>query len=477
MVFLESFIFLMYLYFRYYYKSLGKNSYMKSSFLKKPLKLFPVSLTNKINRSKYGNLSLILAFLIGITTLIVWFSQRINYEVDPFVLIAKGSALVGICLLSTTIFLSLRLHFMESIFGGMDKVYKAHHLIGQITMLVIFLHPLFLVLKSLDNINLILAYFIPGRYIPFTIGTISFLILLVLLVLTLLVNLPYKLWHLTHKFMGIALILATWHALIAGVDMNQYPVLRLWILIISLIGIFSYLYMLILYQFIGPRYKALVKEVNNKGNITEIKLMIKDKEFRFTPGQFVFLKFINLEKTFEIFPFSISCSNKDELLRISAKRSGDFTSNLLPKINVGDEVYLYGPYGKFGEKSFYEKKDMLWIAGGIGVTPFISMLNEEYQNKIDFIWLCSDKNDAIYNKEIKELISGKDNIDYKLWISGINGRMTSDKIINLFDLENNIQDRLIFICGPNQMMMEFANKFIKAGVPPRNIIFEDFNLI
>jgi len=36
---------------------------------------------------------------------------------------------------------------------------------------------------------------------------------------------------------------------------------------------------------------------------------------------------------------------------------------------------------------------------------------------------------------------------------------------------------LIFICGPTQMMMEFANKFIKAGVAPRNIIFEDFNLI
>ena len=188
MVFLESFIFLMYLYFRYYYKSFSKNSYMKSSFLKKPLKLFPFSLTNKINRSKYGNLSLILAFLIGITTLIVWFSQSINYGIDPFILIAKGSALIGICLLSTTIFLSLRLHLMESIFGGMDKVYKAHHLIGQITMLVIFLHPLFLVLKSLDNINLILAYFIPGRYIPFTIGTISFLILLVLLILTLLVT-------------------------------------------------------------------------------------------------------------------------------------------------------------------------------------------------------------------------------------------------------------------------------------------------
>lgn len=450
---------------------------MKSRFLKKSIKLFPYGLTDKVNRSKFGDLSLIISALIGVLTLLVWYSQRISSGIEPFILVAKGSALVGICLLSTTIFLSLRLHFIESLFGGMDKVYKAHHLIGQITMIVIFLHPLFLLLNSLDNLDLIIVYFVPGRYMPYTSGSISFLLLIILLILTLLVHLPYKLWHLTHKFMGVALIVATWHALIAGVDINQYPILRGWILVISMIGIFSYLYMLFLYQLIGPKHKAFVKHVEDKGNLTEIKLIVKDKKFRFTAGQFVFVKFINLEKSFEIFPFSISCSNKDELLRISAKRSGDFTSNILPNLNVGDVVYIYGPYGTFGEKSFFEKKNMLWIAGGIGVTPFLSMIHENYEKNIDFIWLCREESDAVYVEEIKEAISKKNNFNFKLWISGDSGRMTADKITKLFVLEGNIKERLIFICGPTEMMMDLANQFIKIGVAPRNIIFEDFNLI
>jgi predicted ferric reductase len=115
---------------------------------------------------------------------------------------------------------------MESIFGGLDKIYKAHHLLGQITFLVIFFHPLFLILRSIYNFDLILLYIIPGKNMPYTYGIISFLLLIILLVLTLILRLPYKIWHLSHKFMGITLILATWHAVTSGSAINQYQILR-----------------------------------------------------------------------------------------------------------------------------------------------------------------------------------------------------------------------------------------------------------
>jgi len=300
------------------------------------------------------------------------------------------------------------------------------------------------------------------------------------LIFTLMIKLPYKIWHLSHKFMGIVLILATWHALVAGRDVIQYPIIRAWILMFAVVGIFSYLYMLFFYQLIGPRFNAEVKEVKTRGDITEIKFKTLNKKMNFYPGQFVFIKFLNLEKSFEIFPFSISSSNSEELIRISAKRSGDFTSYHLPRINFGDKVFLYGPYGKFGEKYLFEKKDMLWIAGGIGLTPFLSMLKHEdlsKNNKIDFIWSCKDENDVIYDKEIKEIIKNKNNIQYRLWLSNDLGRISAGNIIKLFEAEEKITNKLIFICGPNEMMMELADQFIKLGVKPRNIIFEDFKLI
>ena len=248
---------------------------------------------------------------------------------------------------------------MESLFGGLDKVYKVHHLVGQITLVVILLHPIFLIIRALPNWNLVLVYLLPGLNIPYTYGIVSFFLLILLLVSTLAVKLPYKMWHFTHKFMGIVLILATWHALTAGRDIIQNPILRVWVLMFAVVGIISYFYMLFFYQLIGPKFNAIVSDLKIIGDITEIKFKTIGKKMVFNPGQFVFIKFLNIEKTFEIFPFSISSPNSEDLIRISAKKSGDFTSDKLPKVNIGDKVFLYGPYGKFGEKSFFEKKNML----------------------------------------------------------------------------------------------------------------------
>ena len=442
-------------------------------------KILPLGLLDKINRTQFGYKSLGIAFIIGLITFLIWFYNRIGGFFELYLFIAKSSALIGICLLSLTIFLSLRLHSLESIFGGLDKVYKAHHLIGQITLIVILMHPLFLIIRIFPNWDFIALYLVPGLNIAFTYGILSFYLLLVLLFFTLVIKLPYKIWHLSHKFMGVVLILATWHALVAGRDIIQYPILGVWVLLFAVIGIISYIYMLFFYQIIGPKFKAEIKDVKNIGDIIEIKFKVIDKKMNFYPGQFIFIKFLNLEKSFEIFPFSISSSNSEELIRISAKKSGDFTSYHLPKVKVGDKIFLYGPYGKFSEKFLFEKKDMIWIAGGIGVTPFLSMLKHDKlsNNKIDFIWACKNEKDVIYDKEIKDILRNKNNIDYRVWISSDSGRISAEDIIQLCDSKETISNKLIFICGPNQMMMELADQFIKLGVKPRDIIFEDFNLI
>ena len=178
-------------------------------------KILPLGLLDKINRTQFGHKSLGIVFIIGLLTFLIWFYNRIGGFFELYLFIAKFSALIGICLLSLTIFLSLRLHPLESIFGGLDKVYKAHHLIGQITLIVILMHPLFLIIRIFPNWDFIALYLVPGLNIAFTYGILSLYLLLVLLFVTLVIKLPYKIWHLSHKFMGVVLILATWHALVA----------------------------------------------------------------------------------------------------------------------------------------------------------------------------------------------------------------------------------------------------------------------
>ncbi len=447
---------------------------------KKIEKILPFSFMDKINRIQFVYKSLKIVLIVGLITFLIWFPHMVRSHFEIYLFLSKASALIGLCLLSLTIILSLRNNFVESFFGGLDKVYKAHHFVGIIAAIVILLHPIFLIVRAIPDWDSTLVYIVPGMSTSITYGILSLYLMLILLAFTLIIKLPYKIWHFTHHFMGVVLILATWHTLASARHIIEFPLLGIWVLLFASIGIISYFYTLFLYRIIGPKFRASVEYVKIKGDITEIKLKTIDKKIKFHPGQFIFIKFPTLENSFEMFPFSISSSNSEDLIRISAKMSGDFTSHKLPKINVGDKIYLYGPYGKFGEKYLFEKKDMIWIAGGIGVTPFISMLkhkNSSKYNKINFIWTCKDEKSAVYDKEIKNIIKENDNINYILWLSKERGRLSAKAIMDLCHPGEKINDKLIFLCGPNKMMMELSDQFIKMGAKPNNIIFEDFNLI
>ena len=99
-----------------------------------------------------------------------------------------------------------------------------------------------------------------------------------------------------------------------------------------------------------------------------------NQKMDYKPGQFVFIRFLLSgvkELPSEWHPFSISSAPGEDKLAISVKALGDYT-NALPKLKQGCIVEIEGAYGKFTYTNF-KNRDQIWIAGGIGVTPFTSM--------------------------------------------------------------------------------------------------------
>ena len=95
------------------------------------------------------------------------------------------------------------------------------------------------------------------------------------------------------------------------------------------------------------------------------------KPLSFTPGQFVFLA-LGGTGGWERHPFSVSSAPSDPRLELTIKASGDYTRELYDQLQPGVPAKLAGPFGGFDYRQ--GGHDQIWIAGGIGVTPFLSWI-------------------------------------------------------------------------------------------------------
>ena len=118
-----------------------------------------------------------------------------------------------------------------------------------------------------------------------------------------------------------------------------------------------------------------VSEVRKERGDTSTLVMQPDGHpgFRFSPGQFGWLTLWGspFKITAHPFSFSSSAATADGRVEMTIRNLGDFTS-AIHKVPVGQRVYLDGPYGAF---TIGNPADMhVLIAGGIGVTPMMSMI-------------------------------------------------------------------------------------------------------
>lgn len=381
-------------------------------------------------------------------------------------------SLLGVTLLCLSFVLSSRWRFIENWFDGLDKVYRFHHLLGGLSFVLLLHHPIFLILEVLPDLNFAWRYLWLSTLLPYNWGILSLYSMMLMLIFTLLLNLPYSLWKKTHEFMGLALLFAGFHIITITSDVSRYLPLRWWILALLLLALYAAVYRRFLYRFIGPKYRFVIHNLRRIGDTYALDMLPEGKSLPFHAGQFVFAKFPELGN--EAHPFSLASGPEEKYLRLVVKILGDYTWKI-GALHEGSPVDLWGPYGKFGEAAFGDKP-LIWIAGGIGVTPFLSLLTAEVQNKqtrqIDFFYCVGDEEEAVFDQEIKLLSAKAPNIIYHQYPSNVCGRLSAPVLEKLC---GDLRQKKIMLCGPIGMMNSLATQLKAVGVKNRDIIFEDFN--
>ncbi len=381
--------------------------------------------------------------------------------------------LIGMVLFSVNLILAGRFKFLDKYFKGLDKVYIHHSKIGALAFSMILFHPLFLVVKYITfSLKQAALFFVPFTNAPITWGILALLLMILLIGFTFYIKLKYNIWKFSHKFMTVAFSLALIHTLLISSDVSRNNLLRYYILILAITGLIVSVRQAFLSKISIKKIKYRVKNILQLNNdIIEIEMEPLNEKIIFTPGQFSFFSFLDGEISDESHPFSISSSVKDNNLKITIKNLGDYTSQL-KNLKIGTEVLIDGPYGNFSYRKV-ENKNQIWIAGGIGITPFFCMANSlENEYRVDLYYSVKEEKEAVYRKDFEEISQKNQDFKFNLWNATEKGYINSGLILNL---SKGLDGKDIFLCGPPVFMESLKDQFLSLGVDIKKIHYENFS--
>jgi predicted ferric reductase len=433
------------------------------------------------------NFGFYLIILLCLLPVIIWLKMmplgfRFADLNASFTSFGQLCALVGISLFSLDLILTTKLKFLEKMFYGLNNVYLDHHLLGGIAFILLLFHPLFLVIKYILISTQTAALFLIPSLDNLTIGygIIALIIMIISMVITFYLKLPYHLWKQTHRFLGVAFFIASLHVFFVSSDISRNKFLRLYLFSLTFLGLLALFYKIIfgvISLFIKNYTVKEVKQINDK--VIEIFLVPKGKPLVYKPGQFVFVSFKQknggLKISSEIHPFTIASGLKDNYLSLVIKSLGKYTEslrNLLP----GSLAKIEGPYGKFSYIRGRFKKQV-WIAGGIGITPFLSMARSLKESvldyKIDLYYCVKNLSEAVYFDELKNISNNHSNFRIIPFFSETQGHLTAD---GMQILSSGLKQTDFFLCGPTSLMNDLKGQLVSYKVNKSLIHSEDFKI-
>ena len=206
---------------------------------------------------------------------------------------------------------------------------------------------------------------------------------------------------------------------------------------------------------------------------------------RFAAGQFAWLKIGSSSFVFEEHPFTIaSTAEQPHRKTFTIKALGDF-SELLRGLRPGRRVFLDGPYGGFTINGLERSEGFVLIAGGVGITPMLSMLrtlsdrNDERHHHL--LVGARTVDELMLQSEIERLKHDLDlavteviEVPPEHW-GGETGRINPELLERV--LPRHYRHHDYFLCGPPPMVVAVGRQLRERGIPTRRIHTEQFEVV
>ena len=180
---------------------------------------------------------------------------------------------------------------------------------------------------------------------------------------------PYHIWKASHMLMGPLFLLSAFHTFFVAspLAVGAAP----WALMagVSIVGVIAWCQTL-LRKLVPARLVEVERVIPFDGGV-DVTFRSKKPMPKFQPGQFAMLSHKSLRA--EAHPFTIA--GGDEVTRrFVIRAAGDWTNNFVSTVKIGDQFRIGRAVGRFLPQIDSQRKEQFWVAGGVGITPFLSAL-------------------------------------------------------------------------------------------------------
>lgn len=403
--------------------------------------------------------------------------------------LGKNTSLAGFMIVMMQVLMGARIKWIERSFG-LDILLRFHKYMAIFAAVLLILHPILLSIGR-GSVDLFLALDQPW-YI--WLGKIALLILLITVGVSWYqrkLNLKFEKWRMMHDILGPAILVFIFiHSFVAGADLQRTPMRIFWIIVLIVaVGTF------IAHRIIRPiqlrRRSWQVVDVHEESpGVHTVKLAPPEggQVYDYYPGQFQFITFFrDRGLPVEEHHWTISSSPTQKgYVTSTIKALGDFTATI-KDTRPGDTAAVHAPFGRYSYTLHPEEKDLVFTAGGIGITPLMSMLRHMRDTgdtrSVLLLYGNPDADHIVFRDELGQIEAGENprlKVVHVLsnpgddW-NGERGIIDREKIER--HCGRDLSGKTFYVCGPPPLIKGVISALQEMGVSHHQIRVEIFSFL
>lgn len=408
--------------------------------------------------------------------------------VAPWRFVAIVSAWAGTGLLIASLVLMLREPLLARALGGLEHMLRWHHRAGVAGYLVLLAHPLALALDARVEDPALAAAVLDPRGQPWAVGVgwAALLAMMAGLAATFMPSLAYRPWRATHFVLGFAVAGGLVHVL----ELLGHAGLP-WLVAALAAVVLVWRFVLLDRGWRSLAYRVTAT-THPAATMIEATLAPLAAGLRAAAGQFVLARFLDAERYAAcgaFHPFTVSEVAAGGRLKVAIKALGPCSAQL-QQLQPGALVQLQGPFGEFlggdepspdalppqgsqrTQRPQRPQRPQLWIAGGIGITPFIAALRQgPCSVPTTLLYLVRRPEDAAFADELRAMAESQPLFTLSIQPTGDAPPALEPLLVRLADLPG----RQVQVCGPPALVRALLPLLAARGVPRAQVHHEAFD--